>query len=53
MQFRGLVLTAVSRLVIFNPAAFQKMNSVTVREAAGIEYQFSFGAKQGLVKKLP
>jgi hypothetical protein len=38
MQFGGLVLTAVPWLVIFNPAAFQKVNSVTVREAAGIEH---------------
>jgi hypothetical protein len=29
------------------------LNSVEIREVNGIEYKFSFGAKEGLVEKLP
>ncbi len=41
------------RVRLFIPKSFQKLNSIEIREAAGIEDELIFGTKEGLVEKLP
>jgi hypothetical protein len=47
------VIAATFRVTLLSPTSFQKLNAVEIGKATGIEYQFVFGTKEGLIEKWP